>query len=1237
MSDKYTSRDTLAVNDAIYSEVVHKPARQGNMTVSTPKAPKAPKAPTIGAQDSDHTYDLPQDHITPGGYHPFESWIYDTTVDDIDERFSIDNGDTDGEDTGNEDLEREDTANEDTDSEGAHETGDDIDIEHLPHTLRRGTGRSRTPSPANTTQRRLATDEDDMNVVPTRVVGCLSPAHLLSSADRKTQVEHDRRTDRKTQYERIDLDNNDVQRRNRTPMPLPTDRNSTDSSSQNGASHNPSNTEVPLLISSCIKFLSKAPNISQEGIFRECGGADEVKTLTDGFARGVDMLGGAADVSAHAAASCLKQFLRQRTDTVLGTNNYADWIGVACLRKHDEKLKAARRILATSMSSDNLNILYTLIPFLRNVTDYTEKNRMTLSALATVFGPTLLAPPAGTDLLSQKADVDAGIKIVELLVSEQDTLLNDLPSPAPTHERESNIYDEVECAATPLRHARTPDLEKAPDAVPVDNERERRAPRAATEVLQRSAEQRTSPVVDANGNYTVVLSRTTEESFGVDFETLDNDFKVVCWVTKGGLADGRVAVDDTILAINGFECRRWTHATIVDVLKTASTIELSMAKIPEHTASAEAKRGSHVSHSTPEPTPPPPKKQRSLMNLFRPRRKKATRNANMDAHSADTSPISPSPAVFDDGDRRPDVAAPTATAPTDGGAVQSGPRDTISGGAPGESRPPAADGDAPSAVRRKPSEHPRTNVSYAVSTSDVGNPASPPVRSPRTPPATTTSRAVPAVAAPIDSTEAARGRRALPAGWQRVALTVPQTRSNEALGVHLVAHNGWHALGKVTPGSLAHNAGARVGDVLVTVNGMDVSDRNISHQACVDVLRVAVSTLGTMRLVLELYRPDKPFLIGLALFMERVQLAEESPASPATSSRRQSDATSAGALGAGRPIRPRDTALPKGATSSTPVAGTTVGGAPDTRRPAGTGTKSGPPVEALGSSVPQAESGVHPADGTLLAAEGTLPSFAALFEAYRAQRSVFLSAREELEMLEALDTVFRRGIEESTGSTAEAPAGNPSATPTGRWEALPGPAHEPVNAAAVNKSMQLVPSGGREHQETSDTAPTVRRPLYYDDDTDTHSKGTPPPAAQPAQHRRFVYHVPVHGGNPYGNGGVIVHRDRSHLSTPPTATPDDFEDAYEYYRMPPNRFVDRSKLYHASHPDDAPMRYNPAVSDGARYRQLHHPAGRHTARYQHHAPRDQYHAPKPVWHKRSVGRERMMAGLHARRGRSPYD
>eukprot|EP00041_Stephanoeca_diplocostata_P008973 m.134300 g.134300 ORF g.134300 m.134300 type:complete len:220 (+) comp17555_c0_seq8:179-838(+) len=188
MSDKYTSRDTLAVNDAIYSEVVHKPARQGNMTVSTPKAPKAPKAPTIGAQDSDHTYDLPQDHITPGGYHPFESWIYDTTVDDIDERFSIDNGDTDGEDTGNEDLEREDTANEDTDSEGAHETGDDIDIEHLPHTLRRGTGRSRTPSPANTTQRRLATDEDDMNVVQYAAHGSVEVFQLATA--QRCEIRH---------------------------------------------------------------------------------------------------------------------------------------------------------------------------------------------------------------------------------------------------------------------------------------------------------------------------------------------------------------------------------------------------------------------------------------------------------------------------------------------------------------------------------------------------------------------------------------------------------------------------------------------------------------------------------------------------------------------------------------------------------------------------------------------------------------------------------------------------------------------------------------------------------------------------------------------------------------------------------------------------------------------------------------------------------------------------------------
>lgn len=51
-------------------------------------------------------------------------------------------------------------------------------------------------------------------------------------------------------------------------------------------------------------------------------------------------------------------------------------------------------------------------------------------------------------------------------------------------------------------------------------------------------------------------------------------------MTKGGLADGKVAVDDTILAVNGFDCLPEAHATIVDVFRTASTIELRMAKIP---------------------------------------------------------------------------------------------------------------------------------------------------------------------------------------------------------------------------------------------------------------------------------------------------------------------------------------------------------------------------------------------------------------------------------------------------------------------------------------------------------------------------------------------------------------------------------------------------------------------------------------------------------------------------------
>lgn len=60
MSGKVTSRDTLAVNDAVYSEVVRKPTSNGGMIASTPKAPP----PTD--RNSDHIYDLPQDYINHG-------------------------------------------------------------------------------------------------------------------------------------------------------------------------------------------------------------------------------------------------------------------------------------------------------------------------------------------------------------------------------------------------------------------------------------------------------------------------------------------------------------------------------------------------------------------------------------------------------------------------------------------------------------------------------------------------------------------------------------------------------------------------------------------------------------------------------------------------------------------------------------------------------------------------------------------------------------------------------------------------------------------------------------------------------------------------------------------------------------------------------------------------------------------------------------------------------------------
>lgn len=269
----------------------------------------------------------------------------------------------------------------------------------------------------------------------------------------------------------------------------------------------------------------------------------QVKSIMDGFRFGEDPLDASGDVRAHAVASCLKQFLRQRSDAVLGTNNYADWLAVVSLRKHDEKIKAAQRILQTATTTANLNILFTLIPFLRNVVDNSADNRMSLSALATVLGPTLLFPPPDTDPRTLMVDADKINDVVALLISEQDMILAEIPcatndgaaSAQTTRWHESNIYDDLRSSDGISPHTSSEDF-----SVPEGNESlpasqheilgsNRSNPTSRVDVVERSQVPRSglTPVVDNNGIYSVVLHRESpQESFGVDFETLENNFKV---------------------------------------------------------------------------------------------------------------------------------------------------------------------------------------------------------------------------------------------------------------------------------------------------------------------------------------------------------------------------------------------------------------------------------------------------------------------------------------------------------------------------------------------------------------------------------------------------------------------------------------------------------------------------------------------------------------------------------------
>eukprot|EP01091_Cochliopodium_minus_P013614 TRINITY_DN4423_c0_g1_i2.p1 TRINITY_DN4423_c0_g1~~TRINITY_DN4423_c0_g1_i2.p1 ORF type:complete len:936 (-),score=350.37 TRINITY_DN4423_c0_g1_i2:11-2818(-) len=106
---------------------------------------------------------------------------------------------------------------------------------------------------------------------------------------------------------------------------FPNNNNNNNSS----GSTNGSNNEIPLVIEKCLQVLSDEESLSEEGIFRQSVGKDQLKEYLEMIERNGVSLAELQVESPHLVTSIIRTFLRHLPDSLIPLTQQANWINLA--------------------------------------------------------------------------------------------------------------------------------------------------------------------------------------------------------------------------------------------------------------------------------------------------------------------------------------------------------------------------------------------------------------------------------------------------------------------------------------------------------------------------------------------------------------------------------------------------------------------------------------------------------------------------------------------------------------------------------------------------------------------------------------------------------------------------------------------------------------------------------------------------------------------------------------------
>nr|XP_046167279.1 SLIT-ROBO Rho GTPase-activating protein 2-like isoform X2 [Oncorhynchus gorbuscha] len=182
----------------------------------------------------------------------------------------------------------------------------------------------------------------------------------------------------------------------------------------NSALRNQAGHVIPLMVESCIRFISRH-GLHHEGIFRVSGSQVEVNDIKNAFERGEDPLAGDQnDHDMDSIAGVLKLYFRGLDHALFPKEVFHDIISCVSMENLQERAVHIRKVLLT-LPSNTLIIMRYLFAFLNHLSQYSEDNMMDPYNLAICFGPTLMSVPESCDQVSCQAHVNELIKTIIIL------------------------------------------------------------------------------------------------------------------------------------------------------------------------------------------------------------------------------------------------------------------------------------------------------------------------------------------------------------------------------------------------------------------------------------------------------------------------------------------------------------------------------------------------------------------------------------------------------------------------------------------------------------------------------------------------------------------------------------------------------------------------------------------------------------------------------------------------------